>query len=155
MRARDNRTVNQAADLLQCRFLLDGAVADDISASLAADIRQARLSRLFRAYYQFRSLIPLPIRHLLQRYRRVEAAPRWCYPDAFTTCLIRQIGALAEGITLIHPWPEGANLAFVLTHDIETAEGMRRVVQLADLEEGLGFGRPGILCLTSIRSTEG
>jgi peptidoglycan/xylan/chitin deacetylase (PgdA/CDA1 family) len=135
-----NRTVNQAADLLQCRFLFDGAVADKVfRESLEADIRHARLSRLFRAYYQLRSLIPLPVRQLLQRYRRVEAAPRWCYPDAFTTCLIRQIESLAEGITVIHPWPDGANLAFVLTHDIETAEGMRRVGQLADLEEALGF----------------
>ena len=125
---------------LRCRFLFGSEGADQVFREwLEKDIDSARLSRLFRTYYQLRSLIPLPIRHLLQRYRPVEFDPRWCYPDAFANALVRQLAEHGAGITMIHPWPDGANLAFVLTHDIETAEGMQRVLQLANLEEDLGF----------------
>ena len=44
-----------------------------------------------------------------------------------------------EGITIIHPWPDGTDFAFVLTHDVETADGMRNVLRIADLEQQLGF----------------
>ena len=36
-------------------------------------------------------------------------------------------------------WPEGKRFAFVLTHDVESAMGRRRVGDLADLETRLGF----------------
>jgi hypothetical protein len=36
-------------------------------------------------------------------------------------------------------WPEGKKFALVLTHDVETAEGQERCIQLAMLEERLGF----------------
>ena len=36
-------------------------------------------------------------------------------------------------------WPEGKKFALVLTHDVDTAKGQERCVQLAGLEEGLGF----------------
>jgi hypothetical protein len=36
-------------------------------------------------------------------------------------------------------WPEGKQFAVVLTHDIETREGQERCIQLATLEESLGF----------------
>jgi peptidoglycan/xylan/chitin deacetylase (PgdA/CDA1 family) len=40
---------------------------------------------------------------------------------------------------MIHPWPDGAQFSFVLTHDVETADGMRRIAAIADLEEELGM----------------
>jgi hypothetical protein len=36
-------------------------------------------------------------------------------------------------------WPHGNKFALVLTHDIETAEGQEFAIQVADLEERLGF----------------
>ena len=36
-------------------------------------------------------------------------------------------------------WPEGKRFALVLTHDVESRRGVDRVLQLADLEESLGF----------------
>jgi peptidoglycan/xylan/chitin deacetylase (PgdA/CDA1 family) len=36
-------------------------------------------------------------------------------------------------------WPGGKQFAFVLTHDVETAEGQKAIPVLADLEESLGF----------------
>ena len=36
-------------------------------------------------------------------------------------------------------WPGGKKFAFVLTHDVETTGGQQKCLQLAQLEEGLGF----------------
>lgn len=36
-------------------------------------------------------------------------------------------------------WPNGSEFALVLTHDVESAEGVRRVRQLAEMEMRLGF----------------
>jgi len=130
----------RADDALACRCLLDGnRCGDVIHQWLAADERAAKLSPAFRAYYMLRSAIPLSLRQLLQRSRHVETSERWCYPDAFIDALAEKIAALDEGITTVHPWPDGHDFAFVLTHDVETAEGMRNVMRIADLEEELGF----------------
>jgi hypothetical protein len=106
---------------------------------LAADVHAAQLSPAFRAYYRLRFLIPLPLRQALQRMRRVEADERWFFPDDFTRDLSKQIDVYSDETATIHPWPEDASFSFVLTHDIETADGMRRVAKIADLEEELGF----------------
>src|SRR5262245_29770029 len=112
----------------RCRFMFGNAAADRVSLErLASDMRYARLSLPFRAYYQLRSLLPLPIRHLLQRYRRVATSPRWCFPDLFIQELGEEIAAIGDELTIIHPWPGASQFAFVLTHDVETSEGARRV----------------------------
>jgi hypothetical protein len=36
-------------------------------------------------------------------------------------------------------WPEGKQFALVLSHDVDTLKGYRQVLQLADLEEEMGF----------------
>jgi hypothetical protein len=36
-------------------------------------------------------------------------------------------------------WPDGKRFALVLTHDIETQKGQEKCIQLAEVEEGLGF----------------
>src|SRR5271157_3446404 len=36
-------------------------------------------------------------------------------------------------------WPEGKKFALALTHDAETQAGHDRVLELADLEESVGF----------------
>jgi peptidoglycan/xylan/chitin deacetylase (PgdA/CDA1 family) len=55
--------------------------------------------------------------------------------------ILRQVLLLSEKqeISFRYFWPEGKEYAFVLTHDIETAEGQRLVPVLADMEEALGF----------------
>jgi peptidoglycan/xylan/chitin deacetylase (PgdA/CDA1 family) len=129
-----------ADDPLACRFFLgDERCVDVFHRWLAADERVAKLSPAFRAYYMLRSLIPLSVRQLLQRTRHVETSERWYYPDAFMGALTGEVAALEEGITTVHPWPDGHDFAFVLTHDVETADGMRNVLRIAELEEELGF----------------
>jgi peptidoglycan/xylan/chitin deacetylase (PgdA/CDA1 family) len=125
---------------LDCRFVFKQASADEVLRDwLKADMQAARLSAAFRAYYLFRSLIPLQLRQLLQRTRQVEVTDRWYFPDAFVAALTDQLPSDDDGLSIIHPWPDGANFAFVLTHDVETFDGLRRVANIADLEESLGF----------------
>jgi peptidoglycan/xylan/chitin deacetylase (PgdA/CDA1 family) len=127
-------------DDLTIRFLFSNARLDAVlSRALQADRQAAQLSPAFRLYYALRSLIPLPVRQLLQRTRRVEASSRWFLPDAFLAALVDELRKSAHGVTLIHPWPDGANFAFVPTHDVETADGMQNVLRIADLEQELGF----------------
>lgn len=55
--------------------------------------------------------------------------------------VIRQLLTITEKdvFSFSHFWPEGHRFAFVLTHDIETAEGQEYMRAVADLEESLGF----------------
>jgi hypothetical protein len=124
----------------QCRFMFGNSAADGVLREwLEGDVRAARLSTAFRAYYLIRSLLPLPIRQCLQRYRRVDSRPGWYFPDACAGELADGISECGGYVHAIHPWPDGAEMACVLTHDVETAGGMRRIGQIASLEEGLGF----------------
>jgi peptidoglycan/xylan/chitin deacetylase (PgdA/CDA1 family) len=136
MRAANNRPDTEP---LESRFLLSGPASQPFCNALAADMRCARLSRLFRTYYALRALLPLRVRQMLQQFRRVDAGDRWAYPDDFLQSLVDQLPQNGEGLAVIHPWPDDATFAFVLTHDVETAEGMRRIAAIADMEEDLGF----------------
>ena len=62
---------------IDVRFLSDDPAVDAVFRRwLEADCRAARLSPTFQTYYCIRSLIPLPVRKLLQRLRPVDASPR-------------------------------------------------------------------------------
>jgi peptidoglycan/xylan/chitin deacetylase (PgdA/CDA1 family) len=122
------------------RYITDAeAVAEVCDRFVRRDMDAAQLSAAFRVYYQLRSLIPLPLRQLLQRYRKVETGDRWCFPDEFVAALSDRVKRSPAAIPMLHPWPDGASIAFVPTHDIETLGGMRRIAAIADLEEQLGF----------------
>jgi peptidoglycan/xylan/chitin deacetylase (PgdA/CDA1 family) len=139
-RAFGNATRARFDDSVCCRFVFRGdGLEATFHEALAADMHAAQLSPAFRAYYMLRSLIPLPIRQMLQHMRRVEGSGRWCFPDEFMAALFNQFTAFSGDLSTIHPWPDGADFAFVLTHDVETAEGMKRVAKIADLEQQLGF----------------
>ena len=126
---------------LEIRFLFDDNSAGNVLRdAFAQDIEASRLSPSFRAYYRLRSLIPLPVRQLLQRYRPVQQLPDWYFArelETFLASACSKVGKL--GIPTIHPWPDGADFAFVPTHDVETAEGIRRIECIANLEEDPGF----------------
>lgn len=104
------------------------------------DMQSAQLSATFRRYYQLRKFIPIAVRQFLQRRRNgnIEVRPDWYIPDQFIEaleCKLRDCGPL----TTIHPWPDQSEYGFVLTHDVETAEGLRNVPKIAAIEEELGF----------------
>jgi peptidoglycan/xylan/chitin deacetylase (PgdA/CDA1 family) len=125
---------------LTYRFPFHQADADEVFRDwLLADARAARLSPAFRAYYHVRALVPVRLRQLLQRCRPVKATERWCYADQFTDRLTEALAGRHDTWPIIHPWPDGADSAFVLTHDVDTADGLANVARIADMEQELGF----------------
>ncbi len=122
------------------RFLLEDVGPTGVfQRFLRNDVEASRLSAAFRAYYRLRALIPLPMRQLLQRYRPIAPLADWYKPEAFAAALTEELRTISGGVRTIHPWPDGNRFAFVPTHDVETAEGMRRVESIANLEQELGF----------------
>ncbi len=103
------------------------------------DAANARLSRGFRFYYNFvRPRLPAPLRRRMQARYRVPTTLDWYLPTDFFAGLIDALPA-DEPLCVIHPWPARARFAFALTHDVETAEGMRNILRIARIEEDLGF----------------
>ncbi len=106
------------------------------------------LSPAKRLYYALKPLLP---RSLTRKLRRLYGIPPqasyklgWPVEDRFVRFqweVMRQLLNITGWSTLpfVHFWPEGHCFAFVLTHDIETAEGQAHVRRIADLETSLGF----------------
>ncbi len=99
-----------------------------------------RLSRKYRIYYRFlRPFMPIAVRQLLQRKQRVVVNDGWYKPIEFMNSLMECFQSTENELAQIRSWPNGSEFAFVLTHDVETSEGMRHVARIADFEEQLGF----------------
>jgi ribosomal protein S18 acetylase RimI-like enzyme/peptidoglycan/xylan/chitin deacetylase (PgdA/CDA1 family) len=107
-----------------------------------------RLSTAKRLYYMIKPALP---RALTRRLRRVYGARRrsgeqlgWPVEPAYVQFQLAVIDHLlestaADSLPCIAFWPDGQRYAFVLTHDIETAEGQSHVRELADLDASFGF----------------
>lgn len=107
-----------------------------------------QLKPLLRFYYLLKPFLP---RILIDSLRRAlqTSYPRRFELDwpiesrfaAFQFEILRNLIELSDRQTIrFQPfWPAGADFAFVLTHDIETASGQQFVRCVADLEESLGF----------------
>jgi hypothetical protein len=99
------------------------------------------------AYYRVRPLIPRRAQIAARRlYSRVQARtpfPRWPVEDSLHGFLDLVLGWVAdlagEDVPHIAPWPRGRTWALVLTHDVETADGLRRLPVLRDIETAAGF----------------
>jgi peptidoglycan/xylan/chitin deacetylase (PgdA/CDA1 family) len=108
--------------------------------ALLHDQQSARLSTLMRRYYQLRPLVPIAARRFLQGRKGNAVYPtRPFFPDDFQAALSASLAAHPEGTPLIHPWPDGADWAFVLTHDVESEAGLAHALRLADIELEYGF----------------
>ena len=125
---------------MKLRFVTNaGAAAAAFHDAVLEDLEASRLPGKYRAYYGFvRPILPLSLRQHLQGRRGARRRSRDFYPDRFMDRLNRALRA-DGGVEVIHPWPDGATFAFALTHDVESAEGLRRSLALADLEEEAGF----------------
>ncbi|MGD9856528.1 MAG: hypothetical protein AB7U20_16395 [Planctomycetaceae bacterium] len=125
---------------MQTVFPFDSGPANEVCREfLERDMSGAQLPASFRAYYLLRRLMPLPVRQFLQRRRSgaIDVPPDWYLPleycDRLTAALPGDAGRSNR------PWPNHAGFAFVLTHDVETAEGLQLVRPVAEIEEELGF----------------
>lgn len=108
-----------------------------------------RLSeRQLNAFYRVKPLIPraaqLYGRRLLIQWQRLPRFPQW--PLDFSIARLVRLYAfcvlLAQGrreSSFRWFWPGTFRGAIILTHDVEGESGLRLAVQVADLEEELGF----------------
>lgn len=100
-----------------------------------------------RAYYLLRPFLPrrlqLALRRLFSRIQARRKFPRWPYEPARHDLARRIYGFVAE-ITdapppWIAPWPRPHSWALVLTHDVETAIGYDKMVEICALEEARDY----------------
>ncbi len=103
---------------------------------------------LLGAYYGVKRLIPraaqLAARRALIRWQGLPGFPQWPYDDSVATLLrfaIRcsLVAREREQLSFRWFWPHGARAAAILTHDVESAGGLRNAVHIADLEQERGL----------------
>ncbi|RMF42660.1 MAG: glycosyltransferase [Planctomycetota bacterium] len=126
-----------------CTPAFPGRIGECLVQHIARDMRDAQLSLKFRIYYCLRPLIPIALRQWLQRNQYGQRAKDdWSIPvdwaTEFAACVRQQIDA-DPGFRVIAPWPDDAQSAIVLTHDVETREGFDRVLDIAAMEEKHGL----------------
>jgi hypothetical protein len=86
-----------------------------------------------RIYYRIKPFVPRPVQILLRRglifLKKRRCGDRWPI----------------QKDSSVHPpdgwtgWPEKKKFAVILTHDVDSAKGQERCLQLMDLEKKLGF----------------
>lgn len=99
-------------------------------------------------YYLLRPLMPVPFRRILQRIQLREAIhnpfPHWPV-DRTADILFESLMTLAiqarnnEPIPFIWFWPDGAEAAVILTHDVETKTGRDFCSTVMNLDDEFGF----------------
>ena len=95
------------------------------------------------AYYRVRPFLPRGLQMAMRRrFSRVQERatfPRWHTEPALHELyqlLLKLIDEVAgEPVPRLAPWPGGKSWAFVLTHDVETAAGYKRIEAVLDAEE--------------------
>ena len=110
--------------------------------------KRYQLSLCKRLYYLVKPLLP---RSLIEQLKSTNARTaqsdfilHWPIEDRFVRFqweVARQLLNFTDQkkLTMRKFWPSGKNFAVVLTHDIETIDGQNFVMEVADLEERLGF----------------
>ncbi len=115
---------------------------------------QAKLSAKFKLYYRLRPFIPIPLRQLLQRERnqRIDVPKGWYFPSEFLNAF-RVAIEKSNSHEVIHPWPDEYQFSVVLTHDVETEEGVKLVMIWLHLRKSMAFVPLGISSLTNTKQT--
>lgn len=131
-------------------FSIDEAYGNYLGELWAAATDARRVSsRQLAAFYRLKRFIPrgaqLAARRAFVRWQGTPTFPAWPLDDGVdrllglhAACLASRDGARGEH-TFGWFWPDGNGAALILSHDVETDEGVRLAVELADLEESLGF----------------
>jgi hypothetical protein len=100
------------------------------------------------SYYTIRPLLPLALRKYLQRFAlrdwRERVFPRWPV-DTTVEQIHKSVMTLAlktsaeNEIPFIWFWPHGARGCAIVTHDVETAQGMNYSGALMDIDDAFGI----------------
>ena len=142
-------TADEAARSVSIPFSLGEAYENYVSEAWRSATPGRELpSALLDAFYRVKPLVPrrmqLAVRRLLVRRQRTAEFPEWPFDDS----VIRLLGLYVFSALLVTGkrelpirwfWPHGRDAALTLGHDVETKEGLRLAVELADLEEEHGF----------------
>jgi len=112
----------------------------------AASSTEARM--MTRAYYVVRPLLPVSIRKHMQRWRLRDwehlPFPHWpvdrTVDQMFEQTMLLTLRAQSvDKIPFIWFWPEGATSCAIITHDVETALGVRSCPHVMDMEDAHGI----------------
>ena len=114
----------------------------------AATGRRSLSARQLNTFYRIKPLIPrrlqLGTRRLFVRWQGLPRFPAWPLDQSvvrllhlYAFCVLFAQGKSAAPFRWF--WPERHRAALALTHDVEGDEGLRLALELADLEEDLGF----------------
>jgi peptidoglycan/xylan/chitin deacetylase (PgdA/CDA1 family) len=98
------------------------------------------------AFYRIRRAVPravqLALRRALIKRQGVPDFPEWPYDESVRHLLAALAAVLAapgEKIRFRWFWPGGARAALALTHDVESAPGLRNALRIADMEAARGL----------------
>jgi glycosyltransferase involved in cell wall biosynthesis/peptidoglycan/xylan/chitin deacetylase (PgdA/CDA1 family) len=124
---------SKTSAMLSIQFIDNGVPLAKLQASVQHDIDNAVLSKAHQYFYKLRPLIPSSMRRLLQRIRNrnIETPNAW-----YEVPEMIELFASYEAKSI---WPDQAEYSLVLTHDVETLEGMRLAPKIAALETALGL----------------
>ncbi len=111
-----------------------------------ADVGRRAWTAALAAYYAARPLLPRPLqitlRRTASRVQRRRSFPRWPVEDSLHGFLELVLGWAASlagrEVHWIAPWPAGRTWALVLTHDVETDVGLRRIPVLRTIDREAG-----------------
>jgi hypothetical protein len=125
-------------------------VVDNLRYELySQEVTSAAEARMMgRAYYLVRPLLPVSVRKHLQRWRLRDwerlAFPHWpvdrTVDQVFEQTMLLSLKAQrVDQIPFVWFWPEGATSCAIMTHDVETALGVRSCPYLMDMEDTFGI----------------
>jgi len=130
-------------------FDLEEAYANYVNeAWVSATSVRALSERQLRLYYHLKRLVPrtliLAARRAFIRRGSPPEFPAWPFEHGVDRLLRFTARCLLEAADVDEAkfawfWPRGHRAALILTHDVETAAGLRGAVDIADLEESRGL----------------
>lgn len=139
---------DDADRVLTLPFTPGDAYESYVSEGWQADGGAGLSSRQLGLYYAVKRFIPrsvqLAARRRLIRSRPPPEFPSWPYEQGverllrfYARCLLLVLGETEERFRWF--WPDSQRAALILTHDVESEDGLRKAVELADLEEERGL----------------
>jgi peptidoglycan/xylan/chitin deacetylase (PgdA/CDA1 family) len=115
---------------------------------VGAASRRKLTSQQLAIYYALKKAIPrraqIAARRRFISWQGRPSFPHWPYDDSvvvlirfYAACVLRALGRREASFPWF--WPNGYRAAAILTHDVETAEGLRNALRVARLEEDRGL----------------
>lgn len=104
--------------------------------------------RLLRAYYALRPLIPrrvqLAARRAYAPVQRTARFPAWPIEPILVEGQYEQLRSrlrvsAGQPIPFVNFWPDAKRFCSILTHDVESSEGIEAIPRLLEVEQRLGF----------------